>query len=242
MYGSVLHVGSPESGAIAVRIVLAMILLAGCNYVFPLDAHDQVDGGADASSFDQPDSATPTDVSGTLVTLREASSDTVGVGSAVFCSGGSATERGSSWYRAFRPADFGATGTFHITQVNFATESAQGGQPLGINLYTYAGTAGTMLDGGSFAPLAQVSGTVADAALPADHHATIAADVDAQATFVVALSSSDHYSSGVRDRWLHLGANTASQTAPSYYSSGECGINTIASQAVSFVISVEGSY
>jgi hypothetical protein len=181
------------------------------------------------------------------VTLSENGLATNGPGDASCENTGSVSMSyyGYSWYRAFALTDFaadypGITNGFHITTVHIATYEAgppDPANPPAITLSSYAGTVGsTTLDTSAMTKIqsttfAEISGTTQD------YPVSITGDIGASDAFVVEVFVAEPPGDGF------LGANTGSETRPSYYTSG-CSSSSsgVPESSYSYLISVEGTY
>ena len=183
---------------------------------------------------------TAPDAAGTAVTLSQNTSNTVSSGASIYCNN-TQTMRDNAWYRAFKPSDYGVTGTLHISRVWFAVEGSKGASVI-VSLYSYSGTLGTTLSTSSMTLLTSKSGSIPDNATPIA--ALVAVDVPASSTVVFEVSGKDTLNgSGLVTSYLHIGANTAGQSGSSYWRSAACGVGNPTSQSSHNVIMwMEGSY
>src|SRR5947208_14248360 len=97
------------------------ILITGC-----ASANVDANGGVDARRSDGPgadaniDGPPPIDAQVTQTISETTSNQNIASNSAT-CA---AAPGENSWYRVFRPSDFGITGVFNVTQVNFGAQEA----------------------------------------------------------------------------------------------------------------------
>lgn len=206
-------------------------LVAGCTFHTDPTIDPPADSGVDGT-IDAPADAPPT-----IAFLTETANGNVTPGDAVYCGAGGSND--DAWYRAFRPGDFGITGTLHILAVHFTAETAKSANAITVTIWTYTGTIGApALDLTKMTPLTTVTGSIPDAGGPTDVWVTRRGDVAPGGAFVVGISSTNSASS-----WFHLGANAAAETEPSYYASAACGMTTPTSRpGHSLIIDTEGSW
>jgi len=224
------------------RRALVLIALAACRFHAPGDSidaagDDDAPGGGDAAIDAPPDAPRE-------LVLREGASSDVAAGHAVFCHGAQ-LERDNAWLRAFRPADFGATGTYRAAEVRFGAEQSRGAV-VTATLYAYDGaTGGSQLDLARLTPLATNLATIPDSDNPrAGLSIAVAASIAATDVVVAEIAATDAQNAQmIPITYFHLGANIAGQTAPSYYRSSACGIATPSAQGgADFVIEIGGTY
>ena len=168
------------------RWLLTCLAVAGCASAGPqntivgglMDAGVGRDGGGDGS--------------GSLVTMAQTTSSTIALGQSFGCVQPPANYTlENSYYRVFTLTDYGVSGTLHVTQVDFAIDTAMAGtggsQPGKLNLGTYTGT-----PGGATLDLSLVTGVSSlDISIPdgggAQMTVPLAADIAASANLIVEL-------------------------------------------------------
>lgn len=202
------------------------------------DADLFLDGSVVDARPDAPPDAPPVPVM-----LSETTSTAVSIGDSVQCDGAE-TSLDNAWYRAFRPADVGITGTLHVDAIDFASEISKGAAVV-VTLYTYAGPyGGATLDETMFTQVATTSDDVADSNNPQDLAVALSADVPPGNLFVVEISSTDTQTmTGIKLTYFHLGANAVGESEPAYWSSATCGEPTPTGQTgFDAIIAVEGTH
>ena len=217
------------------------VLLAACTFQPPHEIMADAEGLPDGGT--PPDAAIPIDML-TAITITQNTSQTVATGHSVFCNSGTSTFRDHSWYRVFRPMDFGITNTFHISRINFTSEQSLG-SAVTVHVHDYTGVVdGTTLDTSKLSQIAEITGFVTDNPNPQDLHAPLVVDIPANTTFVVELSASDtRTTGGALITSFHPGGNEAGQLARWYFKSGACGINIPVSQSgADLILSVDGTF
>jgi hypothetical protein len=194
----------------------------------PDGGSDQVDGGTDpggSGGSGTTDGGTPIGAPPVLITLSETVSDVVTPGAGAICANqGGRTTANQVWYRVFRPADFGAQAGFRVTEVRFAAAIAKSARGIRVHVGTYAGAVGAS----SLTPVdIAISSTVtldvpdggASGTTPRLIHVPIVGQIPAGANLVIEIESPDL---GPVGGMFVLGATTASETAPGYFSADAC--------------------
>ena len=209
------------------KLFVILLWLVGCSFTHGIESDVHL-------LPDAPSSDAAADGGPRLVLMTETSDGNVVPGDAVYCSTGT-----DAWFRAFRPSDFGATGTFHTTRIHFTSELTKSATAVTVAIYGYAGAlGGPTLDPALMTEFSTVTGVVPDGNGPQDIWIVRALDVAAASAFVVEVSVPESSSS-----YLHLGADGAAETLPSYYQNAACGQATPAARpGHAMIIDVEGVY
>jgi len=208
-------------------------------------------GTPDAMPPGTPDAMPPgtPDAMPMQVTMNEASSSAIVVGNTVACNANNITAE-NSYYRAFRPSDFGVSGAFHVSSVGFAIETAVAGagtQSVTVNVYSYTGTVGgTNLDTASMTQIGTASVVVPDTSTGEMLNANVTGTVPSGQNVVVEILVPDGNAAGNQ---LFIGSNTGSETLPGYIRAPDCSTPTptaltslqLTSQ-MSMIITVTGTY
>jgi hypothetical protein len=234
-----------------VLVVLAATLLVACASAGkPGNKPDGGGGDDDASNIDAP---TRIDGSGMMVTstLQEPTSTNVTSPNTVNCHNGLGETAENHYYRAFLLSDFSITSDFHVTQVTFAVETAQGGpQTATVKVGTYSGAitaATTTLTPAMITNIAQATSP----SIPDGTNGTVVTPVDAMipasSTILVEIMTPNHVGDGIE---LFPGSNNSGEKKPSFFSTpdSQCAITGIKSYAnlgapqVQLIISVTGTH
>ncbi|WP_089253998.1 carboxypeptidase regulatory-like domain-containing protein [Asanoa hainanensis] len=146
-------------------------------------------------------------------TITHSASQTIMTGNSASCNNGLQTQD-NKYLRTFKLSDFGITGSFDVSQVQFGVETNTSAQPLSVNLYSLEGDL-------RYANMTRIGTTAFTAA--ADSDGTIVTvpvegSVPAGGTLVVEV---DVPAGG----WFFIGSNDEGQTAPSYIASTACSLS-----------------
>lgn len=222
------------------HVRLALVLaLAGCAYRPATALDPDLDAAGDVVLGDAMDG--PSDATGTALFDQNAT-HLVESGASVFCAS-AALNRDNSWWRVFRPADFGVpvTSPVHTTRVFFASETTVT-TTVTIKIATYAGVYDDVaLDTGQLTELATDTMAVGGAGAKA-WQLPLAADVPAGALIAVEIDATDvDNASGGTLEAFHIGANHDGQTGRSYFGSTTCGVAP-GGTATNIVLRVEGTF
>src|ERR1700755_1482513 len=155
------------------------------------------------------------------VTMSETTSDVVTAGLGALCATrGGQTTADETWYRAFRPADFGVTGDFHVSSVRFTSAVARNAQGIIVSVGTYTGSLGAdTLTTTEIHLLANASIDIPDSPTPQRIGVPTQADIDASALLIVQVAAPNL---GTTDGKIYLGATSGGETHPGYFSSQSC--------------------
>jgi hypothetical protein len=207
----------------------AALVLVGCASANVGVPNNDVDGpgptpdgpGNDPDSPPQPVTAT----------LRQTTNETVAPNNSVACAqidGGSGAllfTHANSWYRVYSLSEAGISGTFNVSSVTFAVESAQNEPPVTVKVGTYSGTpddnAPLTLGQASF--LATTTAAVANTAVATTVTAQINAAIPAGSNLIIEITSTARTTNG--DRFL-LGTTNGPFQHTNYLSASVCNINT----------------
>jgi hypothetical protein len=130
--------------------------------------------------------------------------------------------RRNGYYRAFTLSDYGITGTFHVTGIDFIVSYAAQSPSLTIGVGTYSGTAGgATLTKSKIAITQSTTFTPSSTTTAVPVHVPIAADITG--TLVVEIDQTVSGSSGT-PYFFFIGANAAGESPPGYISSIDCNI------------------
>ena len=196
-----------------------MYLLAGCGSVHSGDAGAPADAGVPADVMVVPDGPKELTLSQT-----NSSAITSGVGCRT-----SPTNYivENNLYRAFKLADYGVTGAFHVKKVTIAVDSAKAGgsnqnQPAEISVYAYSGPVNTdTIDLSMLAKQGDVMFQIPDTATPLPIDVPINAEIPAgTAGLVVQFHVADGQAAMNQ---LLIGANQQGEQHPAYELSPLCG-------------------
>jgi hypothetical protein len=200
-----------------------------------------------------PDAAPPppdAPITGGTITLSQTSSSTVTANNSVGCGDQFYDTAENSFYRAFVPASSGASGTFHVTHVDFgidgATAGLTGSQSVTVKLYSYTGATGTTLDTTMMTPLGSKTVNVPDTTTTEMLSANISASLPATSTLVAEVFIPDGEN---EENYIYMGTNTGGESAPGYIRAPSCSTPTptaISSlglgREIDVVLTVTGSY
>jgi hypothetical protein len=163
----------------------------------------------------------------------------------VACSDWNGTKE-NSWYRVFPLKDLGVTGAFTVHRVNFAVQTALGGeQRVKVSVGTYAGTAGSVeLDPAKIDVLGLTTLSVLEGSDQMMQANFAELRVPADTNLIVEIKT-EGWGDG---RYFYLGATTAPETVPGYLRAPSCNTpNPMMTNALGYsqshlIISVSGSY
>jgi hypothetical protein len=185
---------------------------------------DAMPGAPDASPPDAMVSMPDGMVTAGTVTMSETTSSSDLAGNSVGCNqSGTFYTTENSYYRAYRPSDYGVSGALHITRVDFGVDDAEttvGSQTVTVKVYNYSGAlGGTNLDLASMALLGSTTVSVPDTTTGENVSANVAATVPAGANVVVEILVPDGRTAG---NIFFIGSNTSGETMPSYVRAPDC--------------------
>jgi hypothetical protein len=185
-------------------------------------------GGGDSSGMvDAPMQHIDAPMGGTMTLTQTTANNDTQVG--IACSGQNTTTywtNQNSYYRVFTLSEYGITGTFHVTGVDFIDSYSLNSPQLKVSLGTYSGTPGA----NNLTPSAITLGpsttiTPADTTTPVPQHVDIAGDVTGNLLVEIDQVTAGTSSNTIR---FYIGANEAGETHPGYFSSpvSGCGVTT----------------
>lgn len=186
----------------------------------PIDAGNDHDSSISGPPIDAP---VPIDAPAPA-TLSETVNSTMVYGNSIGCisQDGNNTMSDTTWYRAYQLSDYSITGPFHVQSIGFSVQEAAGNPTYTISIGSYAGAIG----GATIDPsmITQIATTTLQ--IPAtsgmtgeDETVPLVADLAAGSKLVVEISIPQQ--SG-KNHYAFLGATTAGETHPGYYSSTGC--------------------
>lgn len=153
--------------------------------------------------------------------------------------------RRNSYYRVFTLSDYGVTGTFHVTGLDFIVSYAAQSPVLTIGVGTYSGTAGgATLTKANIAITQTTTYTPGDTTSAVPVHVPITADITGQLVVEIDQTASG---SSSKPYFFFIGANAAGEAKPGYISSADCSITNPTSMtqeagsAADMVLTVTGS-
>jgi hypothetical protein len=190
------------------------------------------------------------------MTLTETTSGAITNDNSIAC-----YQRENSYYRAFQLSDYGITGAFHVTRVDFGVEIAQsngGSQSVTVKVYSYTGAIGGVdLDTTAMTLLGSTTVSVPNinSVDPFDGTedgsgqvltANVTGTVPAGGKLVAEVFVPDGSASG---NFFYPGSNAAGESKPGYIRAPNCSTPTPKSFAsiggsatVDLVLSVTGTY
>jgi len=181
-----------------------------------IDAPDRPDAAPDAPPVDAPQQMV-------TVTLQETTNNTVVQGNSAACRYGDNSTADNIWYRAYQLSDFNVTNAFHVTQVTFGVEAAQGAANAQVKVGSYSGTVGgATINVAQITPLNAAPVTVPDTTVGEMVPVPIAADIPAGGKLVVQIAVPDFTFGSAR--WLYIGSTNAGETKPGYWTSTGCSV------------------
>jgi len=182
---------------------------------------NQDSGGGSGMVDAAPHIDSPTGGGTQTLTQTTANTDTQ-VGLACANSGGYTLR--NSYYRVFTLSDYGVTGTFHVTGIDFIVSAAAQSPQLTIGIGTYTGTAGGQTITKANIALTQTTTyTPPSTTTAVPVHVPIAADISGQ--LVVEIDQSTAGTSGTPYQF-YIGANESGESKPGYISSADCMLGT----------------
>jgi hypothetical protein len=203
------------------------LALAGCASAGPQNTI--VGGLMDAGAGR--DAAATLDGAGAEVTMVETTSSDIALGRSFACVQPPLNYTlENSYYRVFTPADYGASGTLHVTHVDFAIDTATaatgGSQPGKINLATYTGTPGAAtLDLAQVTAIGSTDITIPDGGNT--HMAVpVTADIAADAHLLVELFIPDGFIPSQPGNQFLIGMSGDAERQPGYTRGPGCGTST----------------
>jgi hypothetical protein len=185
---------------------------------------DSSNGGGDDGNntqMDAPNQQMDAPMQGGTQTLTETTGNTdtqVGIA----CASSAGYTLRNSYYRVFTLSDYGVTGAFHVTGVDFIVSAAASSPSLTVGIGTYTGTAG-----GQTITKANISITQSVPYSPGNTttavpvHVPIAADITGN--LVVEIDQSTAGSTGTPYQF-YIGANESGESKPGYISSADCSL------------------
>jgi hypothetical protein len=199
------------------------LALAGCASAGPQNSivGGLMDGGTGGSRDAPPDGA------GSSVTMVETTSDDIALGRSFGCVQPPTNYTlENSYYRVFTPADYGVSGTLHVTQVDFAVDTAMAGtgssQPGKLNLGAYTGVPGApTLDLSLVTAISSTDITIPDGG---NTHMTvpIAADIAASAHLLVELLIPNGFIPNNPGNKFLIGMSGDAERQPGYNRAPDC--------------------
>lgn len=214
---------------VTITMTLAAVALGACGFSSRLAADggpagasgDGSAGPAAADAGGALDAAPTADASPPLVALSQTRGEVVAPGTSVVCyAPGAQSTRDGVWYRLFRLADSGIRGALQVTAVSFATNGSRGARGVTVRVGTYAGVlGGATIAASAISIVAEATVDVPDGDQPGRVSVPISARVSG--VLIVAVAAPSLQGAGS----FHLGATTAGETAPGYFSSTACAIS-----------------
>jgi hypothetical protein len=216
------------------RMSSLVLLLVGCAQAHNetiggrpdsgISVHDSSNGGGGDSSgtVDAPMQQIDAPMSGGTQTLSQttASTDTQ-VGLA--CGATGYTSR-NSYYRVFPLANYGITGTWHVTGIDFIVSAAAGNPSLSVKIGTYNGTTGGQtLNAAGITVVQSTTYTPPSTTTAQPAHVAIAGDVTGNLVVEIDQGPAGTATNGMQ---FYIGANEAGESAPGYISSVDCNLAT----------------
>lgn len=185
----------------------------------PNGGRDSSGGSGNVDAFVQLDAP----MGGGTQTLTQTTANTdTQVGIACANSGGYTLR--NSYYRVYTLSDYGITGTFHVTGIDFIVSAAAQSPSLTIGIGTYNGTTGGQTITKANISLTQTTSftpTTTTTAVPV--HVPIAADISGN--LVVEIDQATAGTSGTPYQF-YIGANESGESKPGYISSADCTLPT----------------
>jgi len=185
-------------------------------------------------SLDSEDSDAPiADAPRGPITLRETSDNAIAANNSITCKSNSdGASSDQTWFRAFALADFGITGPFHVTRVDFGIQESAGTPSVTVQVGTYAGAVGaTTLDPSLITPLASSSVVIPATTTGEMIGVPITADVPANGKLAVAIVAPDLRGTSPVKR-VFIGASQGGEAQPGYILSVTCGITPLAKRPI----------
>jgi uncharacterized repeat protein (TIGR01451 family) len=205
-------------------IIVAVLVLVMALLTFSLAIANGDDSlGANPNpAVEQSGQMPPVATSGSI-TITHSTSQAIDVGGSVHCgTTGTPYHTPNGYYRVFDLAtDFGITGDFDVTAVQYGIEDAvgnTGSQPIDVNLYTLSGPLNTA----NLTLIGTQTDSVPDQALTI-FTSMVNGTVPAGEVLVVEVFSPDGRDPVFNS--FYVGANAAGQTDPSYLQAADCGIS-----------------
>lgn len=148
----------------------------------------------------------------------------------------------NSFYRVFTLSDYGVTGVFHVSGVDFVASGVTNSPPIRVSVGTYNGTVSSASLGGTIT-LAQ-SANINPSTGTNSIHVPLTADISGNLVIEIDQTTDGNTTNGYQ---FYPGANTAGETKPGYIMSTGCNVNTptnittAAGSTVNLIMSVTGS-
>lgn len=203
-------------------------------------------GGADGSNqqqIDAPAGHIDAPMQGGTQTLTETTSNTdTQIGIACGPTAGGYTLK-NSYYRVFALSEYGITGTFHVTAVDFGVSGPAGNPPIKVSVGTYNGTTGgqTLTTSGiTLTANAMINPGSADTT----EHVPLTSDITGNLIVEIDQTADGTTANGYT---FYPAANASGETHPGYIMAAGCSVNTptsITSKAgaeTDIVVTVTGS-
>jgi len=182
----------------------------------------------DADDVPEPD-ASPIDAPPQQVTLSQTVSGTIELDNSFACSLDNKTDM-NSYFRVFTLADYNITTTLHVFQIEFAIQSARGGQgpmqPATVRIGTYGvAPTGTTLDPAQIRPLRSLDIQIPDG-MGTRMPVPIEADIPPTTSVIVELAIPDGTDVG---NVFFIGTNSLGERQPAYTTepNPSCGAVTV---------------
>lgn len=148
----------------------------------------------------------------------------------------------NSFYRVFTLSDYGISGVFHVSGVDFVASGVAGSPPIKVSVGTYNGTVSASSLSGTIS-LVQ-SSNINPGSGTNTIHVPLTADISGNLVIEVDQTTDGSTSNGYT---FYPGANTAGETKPGYIMAPGCSVNTptnittAAGSTVNLIMSVTGS-
>ena len=179
---------------------------------------------------------------GTTQTLSQSTSNTdSGVGIACGPTAGGYTLK-NSYYRVFTLSDYGISGVFHVSGVDFVASGVAGSPPIKVSVGTYNGTVSSASLSGTIS-LAQ-SANLNPGTGTNSIHVPLTADISGNLVIEIDQTTDGTAANGYT---FYPGANASGETKPGYIMATGCSVNTptnittAAGATVNLIMSVTGS-
>ncbi|HUJ61249.1 MAG TPA: hypothetical protein VLX92_22250, partial [Kofleriaceae bacterium] len=156
----------------------------------------------------------------------------------------------NTWWRVYKPSDYGVNDTFHVTEVDVSVQETSTTPTITVNVGTYAGT----IDAATINTAQITNLATAQAPAPPTSGQTgeslkfpITATIPAGAQFIVSVAAPNQDITGTTDQYFYIGATSAADTHRAYLSSTGCGIttpelvSTVSGTAGYMIIDVQGT-
>lgn len=215
------------------RRTLLAIAIAGCASAGKPSFGERPDSGihieADAdTSHPGPDSgnphppidAPPTTGERTLTETNDNNDTGIGIACGNQLSGYTSK---NSYYRVFALSDFGITGSFSVSAVDFLVAGATNSPSLKVSVGTYGGAPGSTLTTSMIQLMSNATVTPADTQMPVMQHVPLTASVPAGGNLIVEV---DQTVAGTATNGIafYPGANPDGESKPGYIMSTDCSV------------------